>query len=48
LTLSPEKLPIAGGFILRDDRIDTNCSWEMLIADAKADIETEVVKRLLA
>ncbi len=48
LTLSPEKLPIAGGFVLRNDRIDTNCSWEMLLADARADIETEVVKRLFA
>ncbi len=48
LTLAQEKLPIAGGFILRNDRIDTNCSWEMLIADARAYIETEVVKRLFA
>ncbi len=48
LTLSGEKLPIAGGFILRNDKIDTNCSWEMLIADTRADIETEVVKRLFA
>ena len=48
LTLAGERLPIAGGFILRNDRIDTNCSWEMLIADARADIETEVVKRLFA
>ena len=48
LTLSSEKLNIAGGFVLRNDRIDTNCSWEMLIADARSDIETEVVKRLLA
>lgn len=48
LTLSPEKVQISGGFILRNDRIDTNCSWEMLIADARADIETGVVKRLFA
>ena len=48
LTLSGEKLDIAGGFVLRNDRIDTNCSWEMLIADSRADIETEVVKRLFA
>ena len=48
LTLSSEKLPIAGGFILRNDKIDTNCSWEMLLADSRADIETEVVKRLFA
>lgn len=48
LTLSGEKLNISGGFILRNDRIDTNCSWDMLLADARADIETEVVKRLFA
>ncbi len=48
LTLSQERLPIAGGFVLRNDKIDTNCSWEMLLADARADIETEVVKRLFA
>ncbi|MBR1439458.1 MAG: hypothetical protein IJ587_13090, partial [Synergistaceae bacterium] len=48
LTLSAERLPISGGFVLRNDRIDTNCSWDMLIADARADIETELVKRLFA
>ena len=48
LTLAGEKLNISGGFILRNDRIDTNCSWDMLLADARADIETEVVKRLFA
>jgi V/A-type H+-transporting ATPase subunit E len=48
LTLSPDRLPITGGFVLRNDRIDTNCSWDMLIEDARADIETEVVKRLFA
>ena len=48
LTLSAERLPIAGGFVLRNDKIDTNCSWEMLLTDARADIETEVVKRLFA
>ena len=48
LTLSADRLPISGGFVLRNDRIDTNCSWEMLIADSRADIETEVVKRLFA
>ena len=48
LTLSPDRLPISGGFVLRNDRIDTNCSWDMLIEDARADIETEVVKRLFA
>ena len=48
LTLSGDRLPISGGFVLRNDRIDTNCSWDMLIDDARADIETEVVKRLIA
>lgn len=48
LTLAGEKLAIAGGFVLRNDKIDTNCSWDMLIADSRADIETEVVKRLFA
>ena len=48
LTLSGERLPISGGFVLRNDRIDTNCSWDMLVSDARADIETEVVKRLFA
>lgn len=48
LTLSSEKLPISGGFVLRNERIDTNCSWDMLLTDARADIETEVVKRLFA
>lgn len=48
LTLSPERLNIAGGFVLRDDRIDTNCSWEMLIENVRSDIEPEVVKRLFS
>ncbi len=48
LTISNDKMPIAGGFVLRNDKIDTNCSWEMLLADSRADIETEVVKRLFA
>ncbi len=48
LTLSSEKLPISGGFVLRNEKIDTNCSWDMLLAAAREDIETEVVKRLFA
>ena len=48
LSLSGDKLAIAGGFVLRNDKIDTNCSWEMLLADFRADIETEVAKRLFA
>jgi len=48
LSLSQERLPIAGGFVLRDDRIDTNCSWEMLLEDVRPEIESEVVKKLFS
>lgn len=48
LTLSPDRADISGGFILRDDRIDTNCSWEMLIGSARSELESEVVKRLFS
>ena len=46
LTLSSERLPIAGGFVLKDDRIDINCSWDMLLEDIRSEIESEVVKKL--
>ena len=48
LTLSQDRLPIAGGFVLRDDKIDTNCSWEMLLEDVRPEIESEVVKKLFS
>jgi V/A-type H+-transporting ATPase subunit E len=47
LSLASERLPIAGGFVLRNGRVDTNCSWEMLIRWVRDDLEAEVVKRLL-
>ena len=40
------RMAIPGGFVLRNDKIDINCSWDMLIGDIRPDIETEVVKRL--
>ena len=46
VSLSGDRLPISGGFVLRNDKIDINCSWDMLIGDIRPDIETEVVKRL--
>lgn len=46
LTLASERLPIAGGFVLRDDKIDINCSWDMLLEDIRSEIESEVVKKL--
>ena len=46
VTISSDRLPISGGFVLRNGRIDINCSWGMLIGDIRPDIESEVVKRL--
>ena len=46
LTLSGDRLPISGGFILRNERIDTNCSFDMLINWIRDDIETDVVTKL--
>lgn len=46
LGFSDERLPISGGFILRNDKIDINCSWDMLIEDIRPEIESDVVKRL--
>lgn len=46
ITLAQERLPILGGFVLRDGHVDTNCSWEMLVRWIRDDLETEVVKRL--
>jgi len=40
------RLPISGGFLLKNGKIDINCSWDMLIGDIRSDIESEVVKRL--
>ena len=46
VTISGDRLPISGGFVLRNGKIDINCSWGMLIGDIRPDIESEVVKRL--
>jgi V/A-type H+-transporting ATPase subunit E len=48
LSFSGERLPIAGGFVLRNGKIDINCSWDMLVGDVRPDIESDVVKRLFA
>lgn len=48
VTLSSERLPITGGFVLRDDKIDINCSWEMLIENIRSEIESDVVKKLFS
>lgn len=46
LSLSETRQPISGGFILRNGRIDINCSWDMLINDIRSEIESDVVKQL--
>jgi V/A-type H+-transporting ATPase subunit E len=48
LSFSGDRLPIAGGFVLRNGRIDINCSWDMLVGDIRPEIESDVVKRLFA
>ncbi|NLL37110.1 MAG: hypothetical protein GX256_06275 [Fretibacterium sp.] len=46
LTLSDKRLAISGGFVLRNERIDINCSWEMLLKDIRPDIEPAVIKKM--
>jgi len=46
LVLSEEKADIKGGFLLDQDKIITNCSWDMLLQVAHEQQETDVIKRL--
>ena len=46
LTLSEEKADISGGFILEQNKIISNCSWDMLLQVAQEQKETDVIKRL--
>jgi V/A-type H+-transporting ATPase subunit E len=48
LSFSGTRLPIAGGFVLRNGKIDINCSWDMLIGDIRPEIESDVVRQLFA
>lgn len=48
LALSSARLPISGGFVLRNGNIDINCSWDMLIGDIRPELESEVVKQLFS
>lgn len=48
LSLSAERLPLTGGFVLRKENVDTNCSWDMLIRDIRPELEADVVKRLFS
>lgn len=46
LTLSDETRPIRGGFILANDRVEVNCTFETLVRLQKGEIAGEVAKRL--
>ena len=46
LTLTGDRLPIVGGFVLRNGDLDINCSWDMLIREIRPEIESDVLKRL--
>lgn len=48
ISLSDEKRSIAGGFILQQGDIETNCSWDMLVRWIRDDIEADVAKRLFS
>ena len=46
LTMADETRPRAGGLILRDDKVETNCSFEVLIHLQKEDLAAEVARAL--
>ncbi|MDR1979633.1 MAG: V-type ATP synthase subunit E [Synergistaceae bacterium] len=48
LSFSGDRLPISGGFVLRNGKIDINCSWDMLVGDLRPEIESDVVNRLFS
>ena len=48
LSLSEERREISGGFILDQDNIETNCSFDMLVRWIRDEIEADVVKRLFS
>ena len=48
LSFSSDRLPISGGFVLRNGKIDINCSWDMLVETIRPEIEADAVKRLFS
>lgn len=48
LRLSAERAPIRGGFILEENGVLTNCSFEMLLRQLRSGIEAEVSQTLFA
>ena len=48
LTLAEESRPMAGGLILRDGKVETNCSFEVLIHLQRDTLSAEVARALFA
>jgi V/A-type H+-transporting ATPase subunit E len=46
ISLSGDRIPISGGFVLKNERIDTNCSFEMLVKAIRDDVEEDIVTEL--
>ena len=48
LVLSDETQPIKGGFILKDQNVEVNCTFETLVRLQKAETAGAVAKKLFA
>lgn len=48
LTLSREKAKTDAGFVVRNGRVDINCSFKMLVDWLREELETDVVSRLFS
>ena len=46
LTMAEETRPMAGGLVLKDDKVETNCSFEVLIHLQRDALANEVAKAL--
>ena len=48
LKLSEEKMPLAGGFILRRGKVKTNVSFDVLLARTRKELEIDLAKELFS
>jgi len=48
LKLSEEKVPLAGGFILRHGKVKTNVSFDVLLDRARKELEIDLAKELFS
>ncbi|HAF50727.1 MAG: V-type proton ATPase subunit E [Synergistales bacterium 54_24] len=48
LAIAKERLSASGGFLLRIERVEVNCTFEKLVDFVRDDLEPEVVHRFLA